>query len=50
MITMMQFDSVQNPVQPNSKRAASIINQAQNYLEQHPYEEFDKDELEKVNF
>ncbi|XP_034945889.1 cell division cycle 5-like protein [Chelonus insularis] len=48
MITMMQYDALKNPVQQNHKRTNSIISQAQNYLDQHPYESFQKDDLEKA--
>ncbi|XP_001604289.1 cell division cycle 5-like protein [Nasonia vitripennis] len=46
MICMMQYDTLMNPVVPNHKRAQTIMNQANNYLEQHPYEEVSKDEFE----
>lgn len=48
MICMLQYDSLKNPVQPNSKKAANMAAQAQNYLEQHAYSEFDEQEIEKV--
>ncbi|XP_078036598.1 cell division cycle protein 21 [Augochlora pura] len=43
MITMMQYDSLQNPLQQNRKGGSSSVAQA--YLEQHPYINFDEDEL-----
>lgn len=45
MLTMMQYDAVQNPTITNSKKANSLISGAQNYLDHHPYEDFGKDEL-----
>ncbi|KAJ8674870.1 hypothetical protein QAD02_010656 [Eretmocerus hayati] len=48
MVTMMQYDTTLNPVQPNHKRAVTIQNQAESYLERHPYREFDKSELEEA--
>lgn len=44
----MHYDSLQNPVQPNHKRAQTIVNQAHNWLQEHPYEEFTEEELENV--
>ncbi|KAG7212980.1 hypothetical protein KM043_002320 [Ampulex compressa] len=46
MITMMQYDALQNPVQQNRKGAASSLAQAQSYLEQHPYINFDEEEID----
>ncbi|XP_076655110.1 cell division cycle 5-like protein [Halictus rubicundus] len=43
MITMMQYDSLQNPFQQNRKGASSSVAQA--YLEQHPYINFEEEEL-----
>nr|XP_033321478.1 cell division cycle 5-like protein isoform X3 [Megalopta genalis] len=43
MITMMQYDSLQNPLQQNRKGGSSSVAQA--YLEQHPYINFDEDDL-----
>lgn len=48
MICMMQYDTLMNPVIPNHKRAQTIISQAHNYLDQHPYEEVSKEEFETV--
>ncbi|EZA47440.1 hypothetical protein DMN91_005468 [Ooceraea biroi] len=45
MITMSYYDSLHNAVQPNRKGAAASLNQAQSYLEQHPYEVFEEDDL-----
>ncbi|XP_043248665.1 cell division cycle 5-like protein [Colletes gigas] len=45
MITMLQYDALQNPVQQNRKGASSSIAQAQSYLDQHPYVNFEEDEL-----
>lgn len=49
MINMMQYDAVLNPVTiTNSKRAPIILSQAQKYIEDNPYEEFDKDDLDNA--
>lgn len=48
MITMLHYDALQNPTQSNRKSAASVA-QAQTYLEQHPYEIFEENELLKVH-
>ncbi|XP_012276782.1 cell division cycle 5-like protein [Orussus abietinus] len=45
MITMLQYDAMQNPMVPNTKRGASSLAQAQGYLEQHPYVNYEPDEL-----
>lgn len=45
MITMLQYDSLQNPVQQNRKGASSSVAQAQAYLDQHPYVNFEEEEL-----
>ncbi|KZC15188.1 Cell division cycle 5-like protein [Dufourea novaeangliae] len=45
MITMMQYDALQNPVQQNRKGASNSVAQAQSYLEQHPYINFEEEEL-----
>lgn len=45
MITMLHYDALQNPTQSNRKSAASSLAQAQTYLEQHPYDIFEEDEL-----
>ncbi|XP_008551894.1 cell division cycle 5-like protein [Microplitis demolitor] len=47
MITMMQYDALQNPIQPNIKRNTAL-SQAQLYLEQHPYHDFNKEELDNA--
>lgn len=49
MITMLQYDALQNPVQQNRKGASSSVAQAQAYLEQHPYVNFEGDELTAVS-
>ncbi|XP_058788836.1 cell division cycle 5-like protein [Phymastichus coffea] len=46
MITMMCYDAIKNPVQPGNKRAQSILNQAYNWLDHNPYEEFTDEDLE----
>ncbi|XP_015122369.1 cell division cycle 5-like protein [Diachasma alloeum] len=46
MLTMLQYDAVQNPTIANSKRGNALVSLAQNYLDQHPYEDFEKDDLE----
>ncbi|XP_046818091.1 cell division cycle 5-like protein [Vespa crabro] len=46
MITMLQYDALQNPMQQNRKGASSSLAQAQSYLEQHPYANFDEEELD----
>lgn len=46
MITMLQYDALQNPMQQNRKGASSSLAQAQSYLEQHPYVNFDEEELD----
>jgi len=48
MITMLHYDALQNPVQPNRKGAAASLAQGQAYLEQHPYEIFEEHELVAV--
>lgn len=45
---MMHYDAVQNPIQSNRKSAATSLAQAQTYLEQHPYNIFEEDELLNV--
>jgi hypothetical protein len=45
---MMHYDALHNPIQPNHKRAQTIIHQAHNYLDQHPYVEYSKEDVEKV--
>lgn len=49
MITMLQYDALQNPMQQNRKSASSSLAQAQSYLEQHPYVNFDEEELDAVS-
>lgn len=49
MITMLQYDALQNPMQQNRKGASSSLVQAQSYLEQHPYANFDEEELDAVS-
>lgn len=49
MITMLQYDALQNPVQQNRKSSSNSVAQAQAYLEQHPYINFEKEELAAVN-
>lgn len=49
MITMLQYDALQNPMQQNRKGASSSLAQAQSYLEQHPYANFDEEELDAVS-
>lgn len=46
MITMLQYDALQNPMQQNRKSASGSLAQAQSYLEQHPYVNFDEEELD----
>ncbi|KAI4476241.1 hypothetical protein M0804_013781 [Polistes exclamans] len=46
MITMMQYDALQNPMQQNRKSASNSLAQAQAYLEQHPYINFEEEELD----
>lgn len=45
MISMMQYDAVLNPIQPNTKRGTTVIAQAQNYIDQHPYDDYNNDDL-----
>ncbi|XP_060820582.1 cell division cycle 5-like protein isoform X1 [Bombus pascuorum] len=45
MITMLQYDALQNPTQQNRKGSSNSVIQAQAYLEQHPYVNFEKEEL-----
>uniref|UniRef100_A0ABD2WMM0 Uncharacterized protein n=1 Tax=Trichogramma kaykai TaxID=54128 RepID=A0ABD2WMM0_9HYME len=49
MVKMMCYDILKNP-QPhiNPKRAQTALNQASNYLERHPYEEFEEEEMESA--
>lgn len=50
MITMMHYDATQNPVQHSNKKLyTSTMVQAQSYLEQHPYMDFDKEEIIAVS-
>ncbi|KAL2726745.1 cell division cycle 5-like protein [Vespula squamosa] len=46
MITMLQYDALQNPMQQNRKGVFGSIAQAQSYLEQYPYVNFDEEELD----
>jgi hypothetical protein len=46
---MLHYDALQNPIQPNRKGAAASLAQAQAYLEQHPYEIFEENELIAVS-
>ncbi|KAI4499230.1 hypothetical protein M0802_005813 [Mischocyttarus mexicanus] len=48
MITMMQYDALQNPMQQNRKGASNSLAQAQSYLEQHPYINFEEEELDEA--
>lgn len=49
MIGIMQYDAVLNPVQQNNtKRGQAILSQAQKYIEDHPYEDYDKEELDNA--
>lgn len=45
---MLHYDAVQNPIQSNRKSAATSLAQAQTYLEQHPYNVFEENELLNV--
>ncbi|XP_050465844.1 cell division cycle 5-like protein [Cataglyphis hispanica] len=45
MITMLHYDALHNPTQPGRKGAATSLAQAQNYLEQHPYDVFEENDL-----
>ncbi|XP_043464216.1 cell division cycle 5-like protein [Leptopilina heterotoma] len=47
MITMLQYDALNNPV-PMNKRSNNAMSQAQGYLNSHPYKNFEKDELEEA--
>lgn len=50
MITMLHYDAVHSPdVGEKGKKQSSVLSQAQHlaYLEQHPYEAFSSQELEK---
>ncbi|XP_044012402.1 cell division cycle 5-like protein [Aphidius gifuensis] len=50
MIGIMQYDAVLNPVQQsNTKRGQTIISQAQKYIEDHPYEDYDKEDLDSAS-
>lgn len=44
MVTMMQFDALQNPM-PTNKRSNNAQAQAQSFLNSHPYADFEKEEL-----
>jgi len=48
MITMLHYDALQNPTQPNRKGATTSLGQAQAYLEQHPYNAFEENDLVDV--
>lgn len=50
MITMLQYDALQNPAQQNRKGSSNSLIQAQAYLEQHPYVNFEKEELAAVRY
>lgn len=45
MITMLQYDTLNNPVALN-KRSNNILSQAQSYLNSHPYKNYEKDDLD----
>lgn len=47
MITMLQYDALNNPV-PMNKRSNNAMAQAQGYLNSHPYKNYEKDELEEA--
>lgn len=49
MITMLHYDALQNPTQTNRKGVATSIAQAQTYLEQHPYDIFEENDLFAVS-
>jgi len=49
MITMLHYDALQNPTQSSRKSAATSLAQAQTYLEQHPYDIFEENELLNVH-
>lgn len=49
MITMLQYDALQNPMQQNRKGASNSVTQAQTYLEQHPYVNFEEEDLTAVS-
>lgn len=48
MITMLNYDALQNPLPSSRKSAAASLAQAQGYLEQHPYDIFEESELLNV--
>ena len=46
---MMQYDALKNPTPlPNPKRAQLALNQAQSYLDRHPYHEISPEVLDTV--
>lgn len=49
MITMLHYDASQNPVQQNRKGAATSLAQTQAYLDLHPYNIFEENELLAVS-
>ncbi|KAF7990428.1 hypothetical protein HCN44_000233 [Aphidius gifuensis] len=50
MIGIMQYDAVLNPVQQsNTKRGQTIISQAQKYIENYPYEDYGKENLDSAS-
>lgn len=48
MITMLHYDALQNPTQSSRKSTATSLAQAQTYLEQHPYDVFEENDLLNV--
>lgn len=46
---MLNYDALQNPMQPNRKGAATSLAQAQEYLEKHPYDTFEENEVLDVS-
>ena len=47
MVTMMQYDALQNPV-PSNKRSNNALAQAQAYLNSHPYANYEKGDLDEA--
>uniref|UniRef100_A0A6M2DDQ3 Putative mrna splicing protein cdc5 myb superfamily n=1 Tax=Xenopsylla cheopis TaxID=163159 RepID=A0A6M2DDQ3_XENCH len=48
MITMLHYDAVNNPVQGQAKKSTLVHAQQLAYLEQHPYQNFDDEEIARA--
>lgn len=50
MITMLCYDNYKNPPATSGKKAANLMSQCQSYLDNHPYSNYEDDELAAVSF